>query len=85
MATCEIDLTSSSVDRMVGIALSRRETDALKLSLTMRSTAAPGVDIVAVVLLLSCYGNTIMSVRQWLHIDEVDNGIIVLWVSTSSI
>ena len=23
-------------------------------------------------------------VRQWLHIGEVDNGVIVLWVSTSN-
>ena len=42
------------------------------------------MDIVAVVLLLSCYDNSITSVRQWLHIGEVDNDVIELWVSTSN-
>ena len=50
----------------------------------MRLAAAPGVDIVAVVLMLSCYDNTITYVIQWLHIGEVDNDVIVLWVSTSN-
>ena len=51
----------------------------------MRSTAAPGVDIFAVVILLSCYDNYIASVIQWLQIGEVDNNIIELWVATSNI
>ena len=44
---------------MVGIALSRGKTAALKRALTMRLTAAPGVDIVVLVILLSCYDNYI--------------------------
>ena len=76
--TCAIALTSSLIDRMAGISLSRGKTAALKWASTMRSTAAPGVDIVAVVLLLPCYDNSITSVRQWLHIGEVDNDVLEL-------
>ena len=67
---------------MVGIALSRGKTTALKRALTMRSTEAPGVDIVVIVLLLSCYNNSITTVRQWLIIGKVDNFVIELWVFT---
>ena len=61
--------------------MSRGKTAAMKRASTMRSTAAPGLYIVAVVLWLSCHDNTIASVSQWLHIGEVDNDVIVLWVS----
>ena len=65
---------------MVGIALRRGITAALKRALTMRSTAAPGVDIVLLVLLLSYYNNSITTVRQWLLIGQVDNIVIELWL-----
>ena len=68
---------------MVGIALSFGETDALKQALTTRSTEAPGVDIVVLVLLLLCYNNSITTVRQWILIGKVDNVIKELWVFTS--
>ena len=40
----------------------------------MRSTEAPGVDIVVIVLLLSllCYNNSIKTVRKWLLIGTVE-------------
>ena len=50
----------------------------------MSSTAAPGVDIVALVTLLLCYDNSITPVRQWLLIGKVYNDVIELWVSTSN-
>ena len=84
VSTCAIDLTSLSINRMVGIALSLGKNAALKRASTMRLTAATGVDIVALVLLLSCYNNSITSVRQWLIIGKVDNDVIELWVSTSN-
>ena len=74
--TCDIALTSSLINRMVGIAFSRGNTAALKRASTMRSTEAPGVDIVVLILLLSCYDNSIMTVRQWLLIGKFDNVII---------
>ena len=76
MATCAIDLMSLSIERMMGIALSRRKTAALNRASTMRSTEAPGVDIVVLVLLLLCYNNSITTVRQWLLIGKVDNIVI---------
>ena len=82
--TCEIALTSLSIDRMVVIALIYGETAALNRASTMRLIAAPGVDIVALVLLLSCYNNPITSVRQSLLIGKVDNDVIELWVSNSN-
>ena len=48
----------------------------------MRSTAAPGVDIVLLVLLLSYYDNSITTVRQWLLIGKVDNVVVELWLFT---
>ena len=45
------------MESMVGIALSRGKTSSLKRDLTMRLTAAPGVEIVAV---LFCYRVTII-------------------------
>ena len=80
--TCAIDLTSSLIDRMVRIALSHWKTATLKRASTMRSTEAPGVDIVILVLLLLCYNNSITNVRQWLLIGKVDNFVIELWVFT---
>ena len=85
METCAIALTSALIDRMVGIALSRGNTAALKRASTMRSTEAPGVDIVVLVLLLSCYDNSITTVRQWLLIGKVDNVFIELWVFTCTV
>ena len=69
---------------MVGIALSCGETAALKRASIMRLTEAPGVDIVVLVLvlLLSCYNNSITTVTQWLLIGKVDKVVIELWVST---
>ena len=68
---------------MLGIVLSCGGKSTLKQYSNMRSTAAPGVDIVFF-FLLSCYDSSITYVRQWLHIGEVDNVIIELWVSTSN-
>ena len=65
---------------MVGIALIRGIMDALKQALTMRSTEAPGVYIVLLVLLLSYYNNSITTVRQWLLIGKVDNAIYRIMV-----
>ena len=61
---------------MVGIASSRGNTAALKRALTMRSKEVPGVDIVVLFLLLSCYNNSITTVRQWILIGKVDNVVI---------
>ena len=61
---------------MVGTALIRGITAALKRASTMRLTAAPGVDIVLLVLMLSYYDNSITTVRQWLLIGKVDNVVI---------
>ena len=83
--TCEIALTSLSIDRMVVIALIYGETAALNRASTMRLIAAPGVDIVALVLLLSCYNNSITTVKQWLLIGKVDNIIIELWLFTCTV
>ena len=85
VATWEISLTSSSINRMVGIALSRGITAALKRVSTMRSMAAPGVDIVLLVLMLSYYDNSITTVRQWLLIGQVDNAVIELWLFTCTV
>ena len=84
VATCAIALTSFSIERMVSIALSYRKTATLKRASNMRLTAALGVDIVAVVILLLCYDNSITSVRRLLHIGEVDNNVIELCVATSN-
>ena len=54
VATCVIDLTSLSINTMVGIALSRGNMAALKQASTMRLTEATNVDILVLVLLLSC-------------------------------
>ena len=76
MATYAIAFTSLSINRMVGIALIRGKTAALKRFLTMRSMEAPGVDIVVLVLLLSCYDNSITTVIQWLLIGKVNKVVI---------
>ena len=76
VATWVIALTSLSIGRMVGIALSRGITAALKRSSTMRLTVAPGVDIVLLVLMLSYCDNSITTVRQWLLIGKVDEVVI---------
>ena len=73
MATCAIALKSLLIDRMVGITLSHGKTTALKRTSTMRSTAAPGVEIVVIIILLSCYNNSITTVRKWLLIGKFDN------------
>ena len=65
--------------------MSRGITDALKRASNMRSTAAPGVDIVLLVLLLSYYDNSITTVRQWLLIGQVDNVVIELWLFTCTV
>ena len=70
---------------MVGIALIRGIMDALKQALTMRSTEAPGMYIVLLVLLLSYYNNSITTVRQWLLIGKVDNVVIELWLFTCTV
>ena len=80
-----IALTSLSINRMMGITLSCGKTAALKQASTIRSTEAPGVDIVVLVLLLSCYDNSITTVRQWLLIGKVDNLVIELWVFTCTV
>ena len=70
---------------MVGIALSRGIMAALKRDSTMRSTSAPGVDIVLLVLLLLYYNNYITTVRQWLLIGQVDKVVIELWLFTCKV
>ena len=82
VATCAISLTSSSINSTVDIALSHGKTAALKRASTMRSTAAPGVERFVLVLMLSCYDNSITTVKQWLLIGKVDNVVIELWVFT---
>ena len=76
MKICAIAMTSSLIYRMVVTALSQEKTAALKRASTMRSTAAPGVDIVVLVLLFSRYDNSITTVRQWLLVSKVDNIVI---------
>ena len=51
----------------------------------MRSTAAPGVDIVLLVFMLSYHNNSITTVRQWLLIGQVDNVVVELWLFTCSV
>ena len=63
---------------MVDIALSHGITVNLKRASTMRLTAAPGMDIVLLVLLLFYYDNYITTVRQWLLIGQVENVVIEL-------
>ena len=85
MVTYAIALTSLSINRMVGITSSHGNTAPLKRVLTMRLTEAPGVDIVVLVILLSCYNNSIITVRQGLLIGKDDNIVIELWVFTCTV
>ena len=70
---------------MVGITFSRGITAALNWASTMKSTAAPGVDVVFLVLMLSYYDNYITTVRKWLLIVQVDNVVIELCLFTCTV
>ena len=43
------------------------------------------MDIVVLVILISCYNNSIITVRQWLLIGKDDNIVIELWVFTCTV
>ena len=85
VSTWTIYFTSLSIDRMVGISLSRGITAALKRTSTMRSTLATGVGILLCVLLLLYSNNSITTLRQWLLIGKVDNVVTELWLFTCTV